>query len=290
MKISYNPYHIRATPLERVPDVVAAFGYSYIDLSPRDDFIPLYGHPRAGHAEIAGFRKALDDAGVELSAVYGLFKWASADEDERAGASRYMRRVIHIAEELSCPVVTTEFGPSRSTRLASESQFWRSFEEVLPVLEQTGIELRIEPHPDDFVEDGNAGVDIVRGIDSPLVTYLYCVPHTFHMGGDIAGMVRYAGDLLTHVHVADTFHPSRYISNPSDLNVRIHQHLDIGQGEIDFAALFSALAAVGFDGVLSSCVSAWTERAEESARLMLESISTLARKHGLGASHGLKEE
>ena len=41
-------------------------------------------------------------------------------------------------------------------------------------------------------------VDMVRRIDSPLVSFLYCAPHTFHMGGDIEGVMEYAGGLLTH--------------------------------------------------------------------------------------------
>ncbi len=41
---------------------------------------------------------------------------------------------------------------------ASEAQFWRSLEELLPVFEREGIRLVLEPHPDDFVEDGQAGV------------------------------------------------------------------------------------------------------------------------------------
>ena len=39
---------------------------------------------------------------------------------------------------------------------ASEAQFWRSLEELLPVFEREGIRLVLEPHPDDFVEDGQA--------------------------------------------------------------------------------------------------------------------------------------
>jgi sugar phosphate isomerase/epimerase len=32
--------------------------------------------------------------------------------------------------------------------------FWKSMEELLPVFEREGVKLRLEPHPDDFVEDG----------------------------------------------------------------------------------------------------------------------------------------
>lgn len=286
MKISYNPYQIRFTPLDRLGTKTAGFGYRYMDLSPREDFVPLYCHPRASRRRIARLRRSLEASGVELTALYGLFKWSSADEDERAGGSRYMRRTIEISAELECPVVSTEFGTSRNTRYVSENQFWRSIDEILPILERNEVELRIEPHPDDFVEDHYHGVDMVRAIGSPYVTYLYCVPHTHYLGRDIAAMIRYAGDTLTHIHAADTYHPSRYIANPSDTDVRLHQHLDIGQGDVDFDSLFSSLAEIGFDGVISSCVTAWTERAEESARLMLQRISGYATRYGLEIEGG----
>ena len=55
----------------------------------------------------------------------------------------------------------------------------------------------------------------------------------------------------------------------------MHQHLDIGQGEVDFAACFDALRKVHFDGILTSCVFAWEERAVESSRFMFEQVQGL---------------
>jgi myo-inositol catabolism protein IolH len=160
-------------------------------------------------------------------------------------------------------------------------------EELLPTFEREGVSLALEAHPDDFVEDGNAAVDIIRGIDSPLVSYLYCAPHTFHLGGDVRGMLRYAGPLVTQVHVADSFdHRAssglRYIVNPPGSPARIHQHLDIGQGEVDFDALFAGLAEIGFDGIVTACVFAWEERAAESSRFMRRRIGELVERHGVG--------
>ena len=48
---------------------------------------------------------------------------------------------------------------------------------------------------------------------------------------------------------------------------RIHQHLDIGRGELDWAETRGALRSVGFDGILSVQVFGWDERAEQSFQL-----------------------
>jgi sugar phosphate isomerase/epimerase len=157
-------------------------------------------------------------------------------------------------------------------------------------LSAAGVRLVLEPHPDDFIEDGRAAIDLIRGIDSGLVSFLYCAPHTFHQGGDIAGIMRYAGPLLTQVHIADSFdHRAssglRYIVNPPGGAARVHQHLDIGQGEVDWDLLFRTLADVRFDGIATACVFAWEERARGSSLHNQERIRDYFTKHGL-TKHG----
>jgi myo-inositol catabolism protein IolH len=148
-------------------------------------------------------------------------------------------------------------------------------ETLLPIFEREGIALNIEAHPDDFVELNGPAVQLVRAIDSPGVGYVFCSPHTFHLGGGEAAMIREASAVLRQVHLADVFdHRAssglRYIVNPPGSTARVHQHLDIGQGEVDWDALFGALVEVRFDGILTACVFAWEERAVDSARFMLE--------------------
>jgi myo-inositol catabolism protein IolH len=146
------------------------------------------------------------------------------------------------------------------------------------------VQLVLEPHPDDFIEDGHAAVDFVRGLDRPWISFLYCTPHTFHQGNDPAGIIGRAGSLVRYVHLADTLdHQAsnglRYIVNPPGSTVRVHQHAEIGRGEVDFDAAFAALADVGFDGVLSSCVFGWEERAREASLHQREAALTLVEKH-----------
>ena len=278
MKIALDPYMFRTVPLADLPGLVSDLGYEWIELSPRPDFIPFFIHPRADRERVRELGAALRSAGAGLASILPLYRWSSPDEDERRAAVRYWKRAIELAVELDCRVMNSEFSGRPEEAAASEAQFWRSMEELLPIFEREGISLRLEPHPDDFVEDGRAAVDLVRAIDSPNVTFGYCAPHTFHMGGDIAGIIRYAGSLVTHVHLADVFdHRAssglRYIVNPPGSAARVHQHLDIGQGEVDFDELFRSLQEIDFDGILTSCVFAWEDRARDSSLLMRASIA-----------------
>jgi myo-inositol catabolism protein IolH len=278
MRLALDPYMFRCVPLHELPRLVAELGYRWIELSPRDDFLPFFDHARTDDAGVSAFRKELAAAEVGISSVLPLYKWSGPDEDERQAAVRYWKRAIRITADLGVDVMNSELNGRPEQAARSEGQFWRSMEELLPVFEAEGVRLVLEPHPDDFIEDGKAAVDLIRGINSPLVSFLYCAPHTFHMGNDAPGIIRYAGDLLTNIHVADSFDHTgssglRYIVNPPGSTVRVHQHLDIGQGEVDFAELFSCLEQAGFNGTVTTCVFAWEERARESSIFMRDRIS-----------------
>lgn len=283
MKIALDPYMHRSTPLLELPALVADLGYEYIELSPREDFMPFFLMPRVDDAKVKAFKKALDAAGVEIAANLPLYRWSGPDEDQRQAAVRYWKRAIEITVQLDCNVMNSEFNGRPENAETSEGMFWRSMEELLPVFEREGVELRLEPHPDDFVEDGLTAVDMVRGINSPLVSYLYCAPHTFHMGGNMTEIMEYAGDLLTQVHLADCFDHTassglRYITNPPGNAVRVHQHLDIGQGEVRWDDFFATLNKLGFAtndrAIMTSCVFAWEDRAQDSSRFMRTTIDS----------------
>jgi myo-inositol catabolism protein IolH len=279
MKIALDPFMFRHLPLPDVVRTAADIGYEYVELSPRDDFLPFFVHPRADGASIAALRQALRETGVQLSSVLPLYRWSSPDEAERQAAVRYWKRAVEITAELGCPLMNSEFNGRPERAAESEAQFWRSLEELLPVFEREGIALNLEAHPDDFCEENRPAVDLVRGIDQPWVNYLYCAPHTFHLGDeDVATMLQYAAPKLAHVHVADSFDHKgssglRYIVNPPGSPARVHQHLDVGEGEVDWDAFFGTLRAMAFDGVATVCVFAWEERARESASLMLERVT-----------------
>ena len=280
MKVALDPWMARATPLLELPALAAEQGYEYLELSPREDFLPFFLHPRADRHTVAAFKRALDAAGVQISSVLPLYRWAGPDEDERQAAVRYWKRAIQITVDLGCDVMNSEFNGRPERASLSEAQWWTSMEELLPIFEREGVQLRLEPHPDDFVEDGLVAVDMVRGVDSSLVTFLYCAPHTFHQGGNMVQIMEYAGDLLTQVHVADSFDhrvTNRYILNPPGTPARIHQHLDIGQGEVDWDAFFGTLERLDFarraETIMTACVFAWEDRARESNLFMREQIA-----------------
>jgi myo-inositol catabolism protein IolH len=287
MKLALDPYMFRRLPLEQIPRLAADVGFPCLELSPRDDFLPLFAPPVARKEQCEALNRTLREAGVELVSVMLVYRWSSVDDAEREAALDRWRTAIEVALRLECAVINTEFSVSPAAPQGSEAAFLRSVESLAPLMERNGIRIDIEPHPGDFVEDGNCAVDLIARIASPHFRYLYCVPHTFHMGEDAGAMIRYAAPYLTHVHLADTLNHRkglRYIVNPPGAQVRVHQHLNIGQGEIDWDAVFGALPAVGFDGILTNCVFAWEDRAQESTRQMRHTIGEYLRRYPLRRS------
>lgn len=286
MKIALDPYMIRHVALSELPAAVAALGYDQIELSPRSDFLDWWVMPRATKERMAGFKAALKASGVGLATLQPMYRWASPFEDERQWAVRCWKRAIEVAIEMDCSLMISEFGrgaspersvgerPGANTKEMCEAAWFRSMDELLPIFEREGITLSVEPHPEDWVEQLQPAADIVKNIGSKALRLSYIAPHTFYYGDDMAAMIREAAPVLAHVRVADTFNHKkssqlRYIVNPpGSTQIRVHQHLDMGQGEIDWDVFFATLAEVGFDGVMSSCVFAWEERAEDSSRFM----------------------
>jgi myo-inositol catabolism protein IolH len=280
LKIALDPYMFRTTELVDLPALVAGLGYRHLEMSPREDFIPFFRHPRLDSATIRSFKAALSAANVEVSSILPLFRWAGPDEEDRRAAVRYWKRAIEVAVDLDVRVMNSELNGRPELAGLSEAQFWKSLDELLPIFEREGIHLALEPHPDDFIEDGLAAVNLIRGVNSPSLSFLYCAPHSFHQGGNVAEILRSAGTLLSHVHVADSFdHRAssglRYITNPPGNTVRVHQHLDIGQGEVPWDTFFATLDELRFDGIMTVCVFAWEERARESS---LHNLAEITRR------------
>jgi myo-inositol catabolism protein IolH len=285
MKLALDPQMFYAThSVFELPDVVARAGYSYMELSPKADFIPFFGHPRVDDAGVARLRKRAGDAGVTIASVLPVLRWSGPDEDERQAAVRAWKRAIQITVDLGVDTMNSEFNGRPEAAEHAESQFLRSMDELIPVFEREGVRLVLEPHPDDFIEDGRAAVDFVRGLNRDWISFLYCTPHTFHQGNDATGIITAAAEKLAYVHLADTLDHTasgglRYIVNPPGSTVRVHQHAEMGRGEVDFDEVFAALASIGFDGIISSCVFGWEEQAAEISVRQREKATALIEKH-----------
>jgi myo-inositol catabolism protein IolH len=272
-----TPYHHDAGLLD-FPDITARLGYEHFQLTPHADFTPFFRYPKADDDLVAALKKRVADAGVSIPAILPVQRISWPEEPQREAAVRNFRRIIELAVELGIPAINTEFSGRPERSEDSEAAFYRSMEELLPVIEAEGLTLNIDPHPDDFVEDGLEAWRVLRGLNSSAVGFVYVASHTFHYGDCAATLVPEIGARLGAVYAADTFdhrrsHGLRYISNPPGNEARIHQHLRIGDGDVDWVELFDALRRTAYldrdDALIVSNVFAEDETADEVSRFQL---------------------
>lgn len=266
MRVALDPAMLAREPIEVAFQAAADAGYRSVELGNRDDLIGAFkavaGEPR----DLADVRRAAASAGVGIASVAVIQAWSSPDEEVRERAVAWWRDGIGAALALGCRRINTELSGDPGRPAECRSALMRSLETILPVLEREGLEVAVEPHPGDFAETTAEAIDLVRAVGSERLRYLHCVPHTFYLGGSVAEQLETAGGWFDHVHVADTFRPERTIVNPSGTGARIHQHWDIGSGEIAWDEVVRGLRAVGFDGLLTVQVFGWADRAGESFR------------------------
>ena len=285
MRLALDPQMFYATSsVFELPDIVASLGYDWMELSPKADFIPFFRYPRVDDAGVRRLKKIARDAGVGIASVLPLQRWAGPDEDQRQAAVRSWKRIIQITVDLGVKIINSEFNGRPEAPETAEAQFLKSLDELLPILEREGLQLILEPHPDDFIEDGIEAVNMIRGLNRDWIGFLYCTPHAFHQGHDPDEVITAAGDRVRYVHLADawdhlTSSGLRYISNPPGNTTRVHQHMEMGRGEVDYDAVFAALAGIGFDGVVSSCVFGWEEDARGVSERQRDKAQALIGKH-----------
>ena len=284
-RIALDPTPYNATVhLLDFPDLVARLGYEYLQLTPNPDFGRHFHHPKVDSDLIAKLKKRSRDAGVTITSVLPVQRFGGPEEHQVQAAITNTTRYIQIAAELEAPIVNTEFSGRPEQEEASEFAFYRSMEALIPVLEREGVSMNFDPHPDDFVEDGLEAWRIIRGLNSDRIGFVYVGAHTFHYGDRARTLIPELGDRLRAVYVSDTFDHTRsnglrYITNPPGNAVRVHQHLRVGDGDVNWQDLFNTLRASGYledpNALFVSNVFAEDEYADEVSRFQLAKIREL---------------
>ncbi|MFC9442003.1 MULTISPECIES: sugar phosphate isomerase/epimerase family protein [unclassified Brevibacterium] len=290
MKLAYDPTPLHHT--HRLLDFAAAtadLGFEHMQLTPHPDFATHFRYPKMDRELIARFARSVDAAGITVPALLPVQRIAWPDEAKREAAVRNFLRVIEIAVDLGVETINTEFSGRPESFEESEESFYRSMDEILPVIEREGLRLNFDPHPDDFVEDGHEAWRVLRGLDSEAIGFVYVAPHTFHYGDCLDTLVPELGDRLRAVYISDAFdhrasHGLRYIANPPTTSARVHQHLKVGDGDVDFDALFGRLGEAGFldrpDALIVSNVFGENENNDAVSRFQKTTIDDLVARYG----------
>ena len=162
----------------------------------------------------------------------------SADAADRAGALAHLQWLTDCTEALGGPMFAGPFHQPLG-QFTGRGPQPEEVERAVEVLKQAGayaaragIEISVEPlnrFECYFLNTASQAADLVRRVGAPNVGYLY---DTFHFNieeDSITGVIPATIAQINHVHISEN---NRGVP---------------GAGHIDFAAVFKALKAVGYD-------------------------------------------
>jgi sugar phosphate isomerase/epimerase len=264
-------------------DVLAALGYGGVALTPDVGELDLLA---LDAGRVRAVRERLTERGlavvVETGARYVLDPLQKHGPNLLDAAPRgrerrvdFYRRSIDLAVELGAPIVSLWSGAARggvvgdgpgTDPAAAEPAWDRLVAGVLAVLDHAracGVRIGFEPEPGMFVERPAGYLELVRrlgerGSELGLTLDLGHLVVT----GDVpaAHAIRALARHLIHVHL-------------DDARAGVHEHLQLGAGELDLADALTTLHDVGYRGMAAVELSRDSHRAPQAAREALERIA-----------------
>ena len=162
MKIAFDVDVLaKQMDINRMVHQVADWGYKYIEQSPHPRINPFYKHPLFSKECEQEYRKALRETGVEISSFIVVYHWSGPTEEQRKMAVANWKRMIEIAVNMGVPVINTELSGDPNQQEICNGMWFRSMEELLPIIEREGLRVEIQSHPYDFCELNNETCDKV---------------------------------------------------------------------------------------------------------------------------------
>ncbi|NEA98188.1 sugar phosphate isomerase/epimerase family protein [Streptomyces sp. SID13726] len=257
--------------LSDVLAILADLGYDGVALTLDHNHLDPYADDLS--RRVTALARALDrhhlTVTVETGAPYFLDPWHKHRPTLMSDGSGLrvdlLRRALRIAADLGSPTVHLCSGPAPDG--LPEPDVWKRLatgvETVLETAERYGVALAFEPEPYMFVDSVERCLrlaELVGGHELFGVTldigHAHCVEER-----PLLDCVRLAAPLLRNVQI-------------EDMRRGVHQHLELGTGEIDFPPVLAELGALGHRGLVSVEIQGGALDAPEVARRSIEFLRT----------------
>ncbi|GMA32976.1 sugar phosphate isomerase/epimerase family protein [Litorihabitans aurantiacus] len=200
-------------------------------------------------------------------------------DDGRERRTDLLLRAVEIAVDLGAPVVHLWSGilPEGVSDDVAWGRVLTTLEPVLDAADRAGVTLAVEPEPGMFLERA-ADVDELLGRAGrpENLRMTLDLGHLTCNEADPVDVVRTYGPLVAHVQV-------------DDMRRGVHEHLELGDGEVDLPPLLAGLAAAGYPGLLSVELARHNHAAPRVATSSLAAVREAAATAGV-ALGGAREE
>lgn len=275
MLLGYNTNGFAFHDLLEAIDVMAEIGYRSVAitldhhmLNPFDDGLAEELDELERRLEWHGMRSVIETGARFLldPRVKHEPTLISAASWERARRLEFLCRAIDIAKRLRSDCVSFWSGVPRDG--SQDDELWQrlvdGIQRVIDYAAEHGVVLGFEPEPGMFIDTMARYEELLSRVDASHFRLTLDVGHLHCLGETPLGtQISRWGSRLVNVHL-------------EDMRRRQHEHLMFGEGEIDFAEVFSALTQCGYQGGVHVELSRHSHDAPDTARRAWEFLSEFA--------------
>lgn len=178
-----------------------------------------------------GIKGLMDKIGLEIASV-------SYHADFEAWEQRKENtfKAVDIAKWLAADVLIIN---SERVGDANKEEKWSELAKMLKQLaskaEEMGIYIAIEPEPLQIIENTEDMLRMISEVGSPNLKNNLDIGHAYITDPSLTESIKKLGTAIVHAHI-------------EDIKNKVHNHLELGQGDIDFKAMDTAFKEIGYNG------------------------------------------
>jgi sugar phosphate isomerase/epimerase len=269
-RLGYNTNGFAHHRLDDALHVIAELGYRAVALTPDANHLPPYHTSDAGLRATRALLEQLDLAVVvETGARYVLDPrrkhkptLVDAEAADRTRRLDFLVRCAEIAAALGGDTISLWSGIPAAD--VSPGDAWRHLAEGVVALHERvaplGVRIAVEPEPGMLVASLADWERLRESTSLPALGLTLDVGHVPCTERISAGQaIRRHASALRTVHLDDTRNG-------------VHEHLQIGDGDLDWVDIMRALDEIGYSGIASVELSRHSHAAPEAARAALAAL------------------
>lgn len=257
---------------------IAALGFAGAEIMcDRPHLYPQdFPEPELGKVKAAMDRLGLVPTNLNSFTLFAvgdtyLPSWIEPEKARRQIRVSHTRHCLNIAKQLGCATISVPPGGPLNgvTRRQAFRLFHEGLDQVLPLAEELGVKVLIEPEPGLLMENSRQIRTFISHLRCPAAGINFDIGHFYCAGEDPAAAFEKLRAWVGHVHIEDIA-PSR-----------VHNHLIPGLGAIDFAAVLGTMKRLDYQGHISLELYPYVDAPEDAGRRGLAHLKPLFEQAGM---------
>ena len=228
MKFGFRTGGFKDWKIEAILKELARIGFDAVELCLESSDMRPENFTQSQADEL---KKLMDKLGLEIASVS---YHADTESAEQRKANTF--KAVEIAAWLGADVLIIN---AEKTREGEKEKQWQELVETLKSLtaaaEKRGVNIAIEPEPLLVIDDIDDMIRMIDEVNSPNLKVNLDIGHAYITDPDLNDSIKRLGDSIVHTHL-------------EDIKDKVHNHLELGKGDIDFAEVHKAYMDIGYDG------------------------------------------